>query len=261
MSAYISSFRETAIAATPPLGTGEQLEEGILEDLSDEKPEEGELSTVPNAPLQSRSITPIPLQQKDLTSTKTQEESFLKTFGKYTLAAAGMSLIDATLTPKIMSLAADKLGFCLSNFLPKNGIHFLFSIESPIAKLNDKLGSLFGNTLAGGIMIPAICEEVQFRWFIQEVVFHTLPKKILEKIAPDLTYLVDSLPARISRVAAAAIIFSLIHAHALECSNGGGISQLIGGLLYGAMYECSDYTIVHNVNAHIFFNLFNKMLG
>ncbi len=177
---------------------------------------------------------------------------------KYMLAALGISFFDFNLTNKI-SFALSKYGICFGNVLPKTVVDYLWKIELNIGTFNSKISTLFPNNVIMTTFIKAFCEEIEFRWFVQHIVLKKLPEKILGLISPELTKCVDSTPARITRIAAASLIFALIHAHTLECDKGGGLSQLIGGILYGTLCEYSD-SIVHGINLHIIYNLFVTLL-
>lgn len=201
------------------------------------------------------SKTPLfPSRTEKSKSLASENDQYLTTAGTYALQMAGITVFDALAMPKIVEFATQKLGFCLSNFIsPKKNA--LGNIGSPLGVINSMIGSIFGSNITSNILIPAVCEEVESRWFVQEIILRYLPKKIIEKISPDLVHMVDSLPARITRVAAAALIFALLHAHALECSTGGGVAQLIGGLLYSGLYEYHNNSLIHCVNLHVLYNL------
>ena len=136
----------------------------------------------------------------------------------------------------------------------KHGVNLLSKLIKPLVNLNSKISSLFGSNVSAEFFIAAVCEELEFRWFVQEILLHQLPKKILEISAPDLAKKLETLPARISRVALAALIFALCHTQALDCTQGGGISQLMGGLLYGSLYEFMDLSMVNCINLHFLYN-------
>lgn len=94
----------------------------------------------------------------------------------------------------------------------KHGVNLLSKLIKPLVNLNSKISSLFGSNVSAEFFIAAVCEELEFRWFVQEILLHQLPKKILEISAPDLAKKLETLPARISRVALAALILhSAIH--------------------------------------------------
>lgn len=136
---------------------------------------------------------------------------------------------DINISHKIADLATNKLGICLDNFLSETGKTSIESLISPLASINKKIGDLFGASLSGQVFVPAICEEVEFRWFVKEILLRQLPKQIVKQISPDLMKMVDSTPARISRVAATALIFAYCHTHALDCSKGAGFINSLEG--------------------------------
>ena len=179
----------------------------------------------------------------------------ISSLARCTLTTLGISFADMAFSNVATYIATKKLGFCFGNVISENGIGFLRHIERNIARVNGISISLLGESLGTTIMIPALCEEVEFRWFVQDVLLTKLPKKIIEQISPQMTSIINSVPARISRVAATAIIFALLHTHALPCSEGGGIHQLIGGLLYGSIYEMSGGSLLYCTNLHFIYNL------
>jgi membrane protease YdiL (CAAX protease family) len=183
----------------------------------------------------------------------------IDSFSKTILMLGAFSTVDLTVTPKIVQIASQTLGLCLGNFISKPGINWVASLVNPLARLNNKIGHLFGSNITASIFVPALCEELEFRWFLQDILLKKLPKKVIEKIAPDMANIVDSMPARISRVAAAALIFAICHTHALDCAEGGGMEQLVGGLLYGALYEFAENSLVNCINLHCIYNLVVKL--
>ncbi len=193
----------------------------------------------------------------ELKQTSIKINDYIKEF----LLTGGMVGADLALTQKIASFATNQLGFCLGNWMPSTGLAYLNSfVVTPIVQLNQKIGSLFGSNVTSEIIIPAMCEEIEFRWFIQNILLKQLPKKVIEQISPDLVGLVDSLPAKVSRVTAAALFFAICHTYALDCPQGGGIYQLVGGLLYGTLYEFSEQNLFYCINLHSLYNLSNRYL-
>lgn len=133
------------------------------------------------------------------------------------------------------------------------------SFTNPIARLNNGIACLFGSNVASDVFVPAICEEIEFRWGVQELLLRQAPKKFLEYVAPKYANLVDSTPARINRIVLTALLFAYCHVEVLDCSNGGGINELLGGLLYGTIYEYTDYSLATCMNLHCIFNLMVEM--
>lgn len=180
---------------------------------------------------------------------------FLKTVG----ITSAISVLDVKLTPSIAKIATEKLGLCLSHFLPDMGRRILSTFVNPLARLNQRIGSLFSKSRQGQIFIISACEEVEFRWLIQDVILKKLPKKILEHVAPEHLDKLNSNLAKISRVAATSLLFANCHLSSLECSQGGGIPQLVGGLLYGLIYEYTELSLIGCINLHCIYNFFNPV--
>jgi hypothetical protein len=181
--------------------------------------------------------------------------NLISNVSKLSVALLTVSYLDLNLSKQIEKYASQKLGLCLIKMLPqKHGVNLLSKLIKPLAILNTKISALFGTNLSAQLFIPAVCEELEFRWFVQEILLHQLPKQILEISAPDLAKKLETLPARISRVAVAALIFALCHTQVLDCTQGGGISQLMGGLFYGSLYEFTDVSMVNCINLHFLYN-------
>lgn len=178
---------------------------------------------------------------------------------KLLIMTTAFSYFDLKLSHKIAEISTKTFGLCLEKLVPNGGLPYLVSMVNPIAKLNMSMSKLFGSNAITKIFIPSLCEEIEFRWFVQEVLLRKLPKKIIERINPALTEMVDSMPARISRVAASALFFALCHTYDLGCSQEGGISVLIGGLLYGGLYEFNNHEFVNCINLHVTYNVLKHM--
>jgi hypothetical protein len=169
----------------------------------------------------------------------------------------GISAADLKLTPFITNVAINHLGLCVDNLVSSRAKNFISYIVNPLARLNQSLGNLLGQNITGKILIPAALEEMEFRWLIQDIALKKIPEKILKYIAPQYAHIVDSNAARISRIALAALIFSICHLHLLDCSGGGGIEPLIGGLIYGYVYEYTNWSLFGCINLHSIYNLLN----
>jgi membrane protease YdiL (CAAX protease family) len=186
--------------------------------------------------------------------------SFLRSVGINMVGVTASSAVDIFLSTYVADNLSN-LGFCLGSFVPKNTRSWCRYIEGKIGTFNTGIvRTLSYNNPASKIMASAACEEIEFRWFLQEVLLRKLPKAALQKIAPRLTEMVDSLPARISRVAAASLLFALCHSQVLDCSAGGGIGQLMGGLFYGAIYEYTG-SLSTCTTMHFLYNVFVKILA
>lgn len=178
---------------------------------------------------------------------------------KVTALTFGISAIDLKLTPLITRFAIDKMGLCVNHIISNQTKSLLSYIVSPLAKFNNKLGQVFGNNLAGTILAPAALEELEFRWLVQDVVLKKIPEQILKTIVPEYAHIVDSDVARISRIALTALLFSASHLHQLNCSEMGGIGPLIGGLIYGYVYEYTDLSLPGCINLHSVYNTLNYL--
>ena len=166
------------------------------------------------------------------------------------------SYIDFYLSAKIEKVASQTFGICLGNFVSKSGLKKFSKIITPLIQTNKKIAEFLGNNPLTESMIFGLLEEVEFRWFVQGVLLRNIPAKILKVISPGLEKLVDSVPAKITRIAAVALLFGYGHLSLLNCNHGGAISPLIGGVLYGTLYETMENPLVHCINMHILYNLY-----
>lgn len=166
----------------------------------------------------------------------------------------GASLVQAQLALKICEVTSSH-GLCLGNLLSANGTDYLWKVADPLARLNNLVAHTFGSNLTTDLVIPACCEEVEFRWLVQELVLQKLPQKIVEQISPELAEQFDSKTAKVLRVITASVIFAFMHVHKLSCENGGGTAQLFSGVLFGALYELSGQSIAVSAALHCLFNL------
>lgn len=202
-------------------------------------------------------------EERKANKAKANSSSSLNFFEKHLngVAIGVMSCIPQQMLCNRVSKSLTSLGFCLGNFITPAGKKQLEYIGSSLGELHLRIGSIFGKNIGSQVLIPALCEEIEFRWFVQEVLLRKLPKAVLQTIAPKLTELVDSFPARITRVAAAALLFALCHPSVLDCPQGGGASYpLLTGLILGTTYEftssLSTCAYVHFFNNSIAYILF-----
>lgn len=201
----------------------------------------------------------IPINRQENSSIGKIAARILADAKSLSVAAALTSLIsysDFYLSGKIERIASKTLGICLGNFIGPSTKSFLNKIVSPWVSTHSKIADLFQNSLAGSIIVPALLEEVEFRWFFQGVLLKALPAKILKTLSPGMESWVDSVPAKVTRIAAVSLFFAYLHVNSLECKMGGGISHLIGGALYGTIYETVDSSLSHCINLHILYNIF-----
>lgn len=202
---------------------------------------------------------PTPLKQENINKVAINNFSFYnviyETIKNISLTTV-VSLTDFKLSKYIESYASRSLGICLNKALPhKDSIKIIDNVIKPIVHANEQISVLFGDHLYTQLLFAAVCEEVEFRWFVQKILLHQLPKQFIEKTFSTSVHYFDTLPAKASRVALSSLIFALAHTNSLECTNGGGISVLLGGLLYGSIYEFTDLSLVNCINLHYVYNL------
>lgn len=201
--------------------------------------------------------------QVELSNVSLVEEKIVEIIKSMTITAAAsvsVSVIDAKLTPKISQAIIQNTGFCLGNFISQAGIKSLSILARSLIKVNHSSVRVLGSNLASTTVVPAVCEEVEFRWLLQKLILKELPEAALRHVAPEYAHLVDSQAARICRIAAASLLFAYCHVSVLDCGSGGGISQLVGGILYGTLYEYDIISLLGCANLHSLFNIFNHYL-
>lgn len=180
--------------------------------------------------------------------------SFFPAVGICILGMIGASFAHAKLAEKICEVTSSH-GLCLGNLLTANGTEYLWKVADPIARLNNLLANTFGSNLSTEMAFPAFCEELEFRWFVQEILFQKLPQKCIEQISPMQAGQLDSKTAKVLRVIAASFLFAFMHVNKLPCENGGGTAQLFSGMLFGALYELSGQSVAFTAALHCLFNL------
>jgi len=106
------------------------------------------------------------------------------------------------------------------------------------------------------ILGPAF-EEIEWRWFVQQICLTVVPSLLLNTFAPGYGPLVYCLAAKVARVAISAGIFALCHTdHWGDGSDRwiGVNSHFIGGLLYSGLTEYTG-SIFYSSIAHAMHNL------
>lgn len=82
---------------------------------------------------------------------------------------------------------------------------------------------------------------------------------MLDRVAPTKVHWVDSNVAKITRIALTSLLFAYAHMRILDCSSGGGIDQLVGGIIYGCVYEFTDLSLFGCMQLHWMYNLAKKI--
>jgi hypothetical protein len=115
---------------------------------------------------------------------------------------------------------------------------------------------LLGFTEKGvlNIALNAIGEELFYRELVQRVILRNIQGKILSQSGSNSETLVDHPIAKIARIAAASIIFGLMHTYKWECGYGGTIPEAAGGVIFGILAE-TKYGLPSSSLAHITVNL------
>ncbi|CRX39159.1 CPBP family intramembrane glutamic endopeptidase [Estrella lausannensis] len=203
-----------------------------------------------------------PAAESEGTITEIKTEKAWHSWALSAAAAAGtcaLSYLDFYVSSKIERIASQKLGICLGNFVSKSGIEKFAEIMTPLIKTNKKIVEFIGDDPIGKSMFSGALEEIEFRWFVQGVLLKRIPAKILKVISPGLEKWIDSIPAKITRIAAVALLFGFAHLGNLDCKQGGAISPLIGGVLYGTLYETAENPLILCMNMHMLYNLYCEL--
>lgn len=117
---------------------------------------------------------------------------------------------------------------------------------------NDLLG--FKEKSLLNVTFNAIGEELFCRGLIQHVLVRNIQAEILEKLSTNHEILVNHPIAKITRIAAASIVFGLLHTPLWECGYGGTIPQIAGGVIFGTLAE-TNCGLISSTLAHITANL------
>ena len=131
------------------------------------------------------------------------------------------------------------LDFALQNlFLKSCGERlrkFMMSITVSLPGGSNSRAETGGNYFDRVIKGP-ICEELFFRYALQELLFKQFPKKILQKYSPQNISWVDCRAAQVARVILSSTLFSLCHGgYKNNCSAMNNV--FIGGIIFGILQE------------------------
>lgn len=108
-------------------------------------------------------------------------------------------------------------------------------------------------------LLSPILEEVEWRWFVQQICFTVAPTLILNTLAPGYGPLVYHPAAKVCRIVLTAGLFALSHTNnwgqgANPWCPGGIFPQFISGLSYGALTEYHQGVIVYSAVSHCVHN-------
>lgn len=173
----------------------------------------------------------------------------------------GVSALRVLTTPLIVKVA-EVSNICLGKILPSSLESHLYNLIGISVKCRDAFSNIVpNNPLLKNFLLPATFEELQFRGLIQGFLLKELPQRVIHQISPETAKWFDSIPAKVSRIALTALLFAIFHAEAHECVSHGGLHQLIGGLIYGAIAEFHESALLTSTTLHFVHNVLNEEYG
>lgn len=101
--------------------------------------------------------------------------------------------------------------------------------------------------------IGPVVEELEWRWFVQEVCLKVAPNLLINALAPGYGSLVYHPAAKVCRVVISAGLFALAHTDHWgegKNKNAGIMSHFIGGLAYGGLTEYYRGSIFYSSVSH-----------
>ena len=156
------------------------------------------------------------------------------------------------------------IGICLGSVVSERNMEIIKNASAlmhvPKILLRNALKIQKGS-VADKTVIAAFVEELIYRLGVQELFLKKLPESLTGRVSPFLANAVaNNWGARATRVFASALFFALLHTTVLSCEEGGGISQLLAGLLYGAIIE-SGGSLKMTMTLHLLNNFFASFLS
>jgi hypothetical protein len=109
------------------------------------------------------------------------------------------------------------------------------------------------------IALPAI-EEILFRGLIQDVLLNRIPKKILKRLAPQKTWILDSRVTQIARIVLVSALFAALHLMNKGISNHRLVLHFTQGLAWGTIKE-SKLGLTGAIAAHMTNNAVATLVG
>ncbi len=191
-------------------------------------------------------------EQKKTIEKNSSLQSICKLAGKI----FAVSAVDFFTTSYARQLA--RYGFCLGHVVPKAAIPSLKWFTRHIIDITESLGDVLGAPEEGILrdaLLPALTEGTVFHFLIQYCLLNKFPEYILSQISPELARQVNALPVQAMRVLFMTLLFASCHTGMLSCLAGGGISQLIGGLLYSGLMESGTANTADLISMHAIFNM------
>lgn len=161
------------------------------------------------------------------------------------------------LLPPANTLLSERLITIISLTLTLPTILFRIIIQAALPPLNITFSH--GNQGTANVseyVAVGFSEEIVFRGLIQQKLLRELPKKVLNKFAPNYVDLVDHKVARVARVVFASILFAAAHAPGGGNASGMLLPQFMGGLFYGTLVESYDYSITKVSLIHATYDVF-----
>ncbi|HEV8051637.1 MAG TPA: CPBP family intramembrane glutamic endopeptidase [Parachlamydiaceae bacterium] len=182
----------------------------------------------------------IQLSHKEIQTIRNKFDNELINFGKCILLGVGIFVL------------AKYSQICLGNIIPLSLQEVLK--HSPTKKIYNYAMPALGMPIYANLLAP-ILEELENRFLFQEVLLKRMPKKIIEKVAPQYSTLVDSKIAKISRITLSTTLFILAHMEVYDgsiCPTNYGFRTAALGIYTAYLTEktgsIAAATLFHTLN-------------
>lgn len=170
-----------------------------------------------------------------------------------------------------MNLQLSAGNICLHQYMSDRGAKAIQSLNYSSIEMHRALTPK--NTFLQVAVWAPIIEEAQCRLLLQELLLKQLPKKILNKIAPQHAHLVDSKIAKITRVLVTSALFGVCHYIPAEHSrilfhadkkeqcmlSNRVIGAFVGGVLLGSLQEATG-NVAYPILLHMLNNFIPALL-
>ncbi len=107
-----------------------------------------------------------------------------------------------------------------------------------------------------GVVYGPVFEELVDRVLLQEVLLKRVPEKILQRVSPQYSHLINHSAAKITRIFLTSVFFALHHYWAHTCSHGDMYPYLLAGATLGVLQEVSGHPF-YSIVAHMIANASN----
>lgn len=147
----------------------------------------------------------------------------------------------------------DSTKFCFSSIFPSGTSEF-FDKYINYPKWLNVTNANFACRMV--VVYGPVFEELVDRVILQEFLLKRVPEKILQKVSPQYSHLINHSAVKITRIFLSSVFFALHHSWALTCISGDMYPYLLAGVTLGILQEVSGHPF-YNIIAHLMANASN----